>query len=268
MADSERIELYQRLKYTLVTSTYEEVDQILQTLIMKENVGEIYQELFEDCSVNSEGEIVCGGFFANSIPSASLEYALYNLLGWAPESFLLKHKVRKIFITRAVGMAPVYKVPQGIFLLPAVEEIGICNMGLKELPPLTQNCPSLKKLDLSRNALATLPTSFLRFSRLRNLDLSYNFLSEISPLGNRLPALKHLQLQGNHFRSFPENVLVLKHLETLDLRYNEIEKLPDNTRALDSIKTLSLAYNCMEARTEALWEHKSGKEQEQFSLNF
>lgn len=268
MADSERIELYQRLKYTLVTSSYEEVDQILQTLIMKENVGEIYLELFEECSVNSQGEIVCGGFFANSIPSASLEYALYNLLGWAPDSFLLKHKVRKINITHAVGIAPEYKIPEGVFLLPAVEEIRICNMGLKELPSLTQNCPSLKKMDLSRNAIRKLPASFLRFSRLRDLNISYNFLCDIPPLGNRIPALKHLRLKGNNFRKFPENLLVLKHLETLDLRYNEIDTLPENTAAIDSIKTLSLAYNCMDARTEALWEHKNGKKQDQFSLNF
>lgn len=268
MADPDRIELYQRLKYTLVTSSYSEVDEILQTLIMKENVGEIYSELFEDCSVDQQGVIVCGGFFASSIPSASLEYAMYNLLGWAPDSFLLKHQVRKIIIDRAVGMAPEYKVPQGIFLLPSIEEIRISHMGLKELPELSHNCPSLKKLDLSCNALSGLPAAFLRFSRLKVLNVSYNYLQTIPPLGNRLPSLKHCVLKGNRFAQFPENLLVLKQLETLDLRYNEIETLPAGVDSLESLKTLSLAYNRMEARTEALWEHRSRDQEEQFSLHF
>lgn len=257
-----RKEIFERLKYTILTSTYEDVDEMLRTLIMKENVAELYQELFQGCEPDQKGELVPGGFFEAPFPSATLEYAMYNLLGWAPQSFLLKHKIRRIAIKGRLGVSSGFRIPPGIFQLPMVEEIHISNMGISELPVLSSNCPSLKYLNLSRNNLRFLPGQFLRFSRLKTLDLSYNQLSGFPAAGKGLQSLENLHLQANRFSRFPRELLVLKKIRRLDISMNYLEEIESGITELGDLQNLHLAFNQLTPKEEIQWEDFFPKEKQ------
>jgi len=266
MPDQKRKELFKRLKYTLFTAKYPEVDEILQTLIMKENVAELYHDFFSKTRVNNHGEIEYKGFFDSEIPSASLDYAMYNLLGWAPDSFLLKHQIKRVSITRGVGVSEEYSIPSGLFLLPQLESLQLSGMGLIHLPSLSANCSSLKYLDLSRNQISFIPPSFLRFSQLKSLNLEYNHLDQLPPLANRLLSLQKINLRGNQFQTFPASLQNLKKLNYINLSCNKIQEIPKSIREMKNLEHLHLAYNAMDGKEESSWSNL--KEQEQFSLNF
>ncbi|MDA3851020.1 MAG: leucine-rich repeat domain-containing protein [Spirochaetaceae bacterium] len=266
--DSQRRQLFERLKYTLLTSAYDQVDEILQTLVMKENIGLLYQDFFEGCMVDHQGFLVRGGFFSSPFESCSMDYALYNLLGWAPDSFALKHKLRRIHIAGGAGCSENFQIPWGIFRLPNLEELKISHMGLKNLNPLEKNCPSLRILRLDHNELTEVPRDFLKFSRLKILDLSYNHLEGFPSAGHWLRSMESLQLQGNRLEGLPMELSKYSSLRHLDLSMNQIENIDQNFEEVSSMNRLSLAFNRLKAREEAQWEAYFRNNKQQIGLPF
>lgn len=128
-------------------------------------------------------------------------------------------------------------------------------------------CAVLKKLDLSYNEIAELPSqvetlkylmSFkMRHNHLRHfpltlcslesltaLDLSNNELEGCLPeqLG-RLDKLRELGLEGNKLTQLPESIGGLVHLEILRVDSNQLKSLPSTIGSLRSLKTLSAHSN-------------------------
>ncbi|XP_051161963.1 leucine-rich repeat-containing protein 59 [Leptopilina boulardi] len=79
-----------------------------------------------------------------------------------------------------------------------------------------------KHLDLSNNALISLPRTFVTLTQVIKLDLSKNMLTEIPENFGEMIQLKHLDLYGNKISRLPLSLGNLKNLKWLDLKENPL----------------------------------------------
>ena len=106
---------------------------------------------------------VVNGFAGNGTYS-NLEKALNN-----------RHDVRKIRIT----FAQLDSFPDVFDKFPNLEELNLSNNALTSLPPSLFRCKKLKVLLLLRNKLTTLPDELCGLTTLEELSVGYNELKEI-----------------------------------------------------------------------------------------
>ncbi|KAL5012278.1 hypothetical protein ScPMuIL_010829 [Solemya velum] len=90
---------------------------------------------------------------------------------------------------------------------------------VKELAAL----PKATRLDLSCNAITSLPDAFCSLTHLIKIDLSKNLLTELPEHFGSLINLQHLDLLGNQLNLLPVSVCQLKKLKWLDLKDNPLE---------------------------------------------
>lgn len=130
-----------------------------------------------------------------------------------------------------------------------------------------EDLENLKKLDLSKTKVTSLPIEFERIISIEELDLSNNDLkdfdfSELKQLSNlkilkldkcglnkipielfELENLIALQLWDNGIRSLPDELFNLSSLEVLNLGYNEIENLSERISNLENLESFDLSWN-------------------------
>ncbi|XP_058790567.1 leucine-rich repeat-containing protein 59-like isoform X2 [Phymastichus coffea] len=100
-------------------------------------------------------------------------------------------------------------------------DFSLCN--LEEVP--VKEIATVKRfshLDLSNNALTTLPKTFATLTQIVKLDLSKNMLTEIPENFGELKQLKHLDLYSNRISRLPLSLGELKNLKWLDLKENPL----------------------------------------------
>uniref|UniRef100_A0A7S1KLM5 Disease resistance R13L4/SHOC-2-like LRR domain-containing protein n=1 Tax=Percolomonas cosmopolitus TaxID=63605 RepID=A0A7S1KLM5_9EUKA len=86
----------------------------------------------------------------------------------------------------------------------------------------------LKRLDMSRNKLKTIPAYFSRLISLQLLRMSHNQVSSIHPDAfSGLKDLEEIQLDHNDLIQLPQNLGDLKKLARLMLQYNKLKELPE-----------------------------------------
>lgn len=128
--------------------------------------------------------------------------------------------------------------------------LDLSDLSLTELPIEALTLfPSLRKLNIRKNALSGLPSSLAKyFPHLTVLNASQNALTE---LPNEIGALRHLQklqLEGNLIAELPTTMSQLVMLEELDLRENALQLLDEDLGShLPRLKTLLLANNQLSA---------------------
>lgn len=256
VSSSTRQDLFDRLRYTFTTADYQEIDVLISGLRQKENYEALCEEFFQGCHIDSRGNLVPKGFFADITDTAgspALFYAMYELLGSAPDTFLLKHRVSRIkFLGGNLGGN--FRLPQGLFALPQLKVLIVRNMGLTQLPEIASEAKSLRILDLAGNKLTHLPESILKLTDLSALNLSFNSIESLPNMLGRLKSLRLFSLRGNRIVQLPSDWHRMQFLRTLDLAMNRIRSVPDSIATLTSLQDLNLSYNDLEASTEAAWE--------------
>ncbi|ASL47126.1 Outer membrane protein YopM [Burkholderia sp. AD24] len=138
--------------------------------------------------------------------------------------------------------------------------------GLREFPrEIFDLADTLEVLDLSGNALSTLPDDLPRLSRLRILFASDNLFTELPPVlgqceqlsmigfkanrirevsGNALPPLlRWLVLTDNRLDALPAEIGRCTHLQKLMLAGNQLRALPDTLAACTRLELIRLAAN-------------------------
>ena len=253
MTSRERDDLLERLRYTFSVGSYEEIDPLLDALAAKPHIRDLTEEFFAGSSIGERGDLVPGPFFRSDEYPAGLLYAMYNLLGFAPDTFLLKHRVSRVMLDRRTFKGP-FRIPRGLFRLPHLQYLYLTGIGLSRLPADLGRCRHLLVLGLRGNRLKSLPESVLALHRLALLDLSGNRLTSLPPAIQRLTALRILNLQANGLTSLPPEVGRLRHLRKLNVSMNALKKLPEGLVNLPELTELRAAFNDMEARWEATWE--------------
>ena len=115
--------------------------------------------------------------------------------------------------------------------------------GLTELPTeVLALADTLEVLDLSGNALSTLPDGLARCTRLHTVFASYNRYTELPAVLGRLPLLDTLGFKGNRIEVVPAAALA-PTLRWLILTDNRIEALPSTLVDCAPMQKLMLAGN-------------------------
>jgi hypothetical protein len=171
------------------------------------------------------------------------------------------------------------RIPCRILWLPPRSEIRVQRQNLRELPDelmsMTENgveslvlrgnrigslssLPSLlnlQVLDLSENALRTLPVEVGYCCSLRTLILDANQLTEVPRCLASLNALRVLSLAFNALQSIAGSTLAgMRSLVHLALNNNQLQQLPDEIRALHCMHQLNVGHNQLTHLPEEL-EH-------------
>jgi hypothetical protein len=141
---------------------------------------------------------------------------------------------------------------------------------------ILEHAPTVEILDLSRNALDSLPEWLPQLRSLKVLFLSGNRFREVPSVIGRCHSLRMLGMRGcqieqipedalpsslvwltltdNHLRSLPRNIGSAHRLRKLLLAGNHLAELPDSFRALRSLELLRLSANQFEELPAWLFE--------------
>jgi hypothetical protein len=113
----------------------------------------------------------------------------------------------------------------------------------------------MEELDLSYNALGSLPARALKCSQvLQCLKLKHTEVSSYPEQLTALPALTRLNLSRNSIAELPEKFSRLTALTVLDLTHNHIEEFPAAILRLDQLEELKMGRNAMTALPSMLWK--------------
>jgi hypothetical protein len=119
--------------------------------------------------------------------------------------------------------------------------------GLREFPrEIFDLADSLEILDLSGNALSSLPDDLPRLHKLRIIFCSDNLFTELPPVLGACTTLSMVGFKANRIRSVPAAALP-PQLRWLVLTDNEIEELPDELGRRPLMRKLMLAGNRLRA---------------------
>ncbi|KAH8287692.1 hypothetical protein KR054_011727 [Drosophila jambulina] len=128
------------------------------------------------------------------------------------------------------------------------------------LPRLLQQFANLKVLDLSSNAITSLPdavcqlplvTLIAKNNLLTNGSLPKSLLSKLATSGGG-STLKELNLSGNQLTHFPEQVTELRQLKYLYVGGNKISSISKDIWKMQSLHVLSLGGNLISEVPEAV----------------
>jgi len=103
-----------------------------------------------------------------------------------------------------------------------VLDLSMQNLKMFPTADLLPLADRIKRLDLSRNYLTTLPAEIASFTKLSELDLSGNALCELPNEISKCSRISKLILEGNAITNLPEDFVELKRLFHLDLRGNPL----------------------------------------------
>jgi Leucine-rich repeat (LRR) protein len=252
MITTERKEFYNRLKYTIIDSEKEELDEILRTLIRKENSRQFYSELFDGCYIDSAGELVPVGFFSGSEKSVPLSYAMYTMLAYAPDDFILKKGITSIrFLLPEGHRRQLLRFPRRLDFIPNLEQLALLGWDTASVPKELMYCKNLKYLSLRDNRFKILPEPILSIPNLTHLDLSFNLIEELPEKIGSMNSLKVLNLKGNCLKALSSTIEGLTELEHLDISCNHLEVSPDFLKNMTSLSYCNVAYNHLSVEDEA-----------------
>jgi len=115
---------------------------------------------------------------------------------------------------------------------------------------------TLEILDLSNNALCSLPADFDKFKKLRILFLSNNLFTEFPTVLSRCENLEMIGFKANFIENIPENSLPLS-TRWLILTQNKIKQLPNSIGNCIRLQKLMLAGNCLTSLPASLQQCKN-----------
>lgn len=124
-------------------------------------------------------------------------------------------------------------------------QLDLRNCGLEQLPSEVMSlADTLEVLDLSGNALSTLPETLSRLTKLHRLFVSGNRLAILPAVVGRLPRLDTLGLKANQITEVPASSLA-PTLRWLILTDNRITSLPPSLTYCVQLQKLMLAGNSL-----------------------
>lgn len=126
-------------------------------------------------------------------------------------------------------------VEDALAKLPALVSVNLSHNNLHEVPTALLTA-SLRRLDLSHNAITALPRRIYKWTGLETLILCHNQLKAIPPFISHLKGLRELKVSNNRLRCLPAEICKFQRvrLQNLDLSGNPFDASP--TPDLDELK--------------------------------
>ena len=126
--------------------------------------------------------------------------------------------------------------------LSKVKSVSLAGNGIKKLPN-NVGCLHCESLNLAKNRLSTLPSSFAQLKQLRYLIFYENEFEIIPEILTDLTNLKHLDFYKNKITEIPDFVGNMENMQQLFLSFNQIEEIPDTLRNLKRLKYFYIHHN-------------------------
>lgn len=112
------------------------------------------------------------------------------------------------------------------YSMPKLEVLDLCGSNLPHLPESMFNfTPNMRRLDVSKNSLTSLPDTIANLRMLEELNVSKNSLGELPQYLSLLPELTVLDAHANNLKSIPTSLLRAPKLRVLNLSSNLLTKL-------------------------------------------
>lgn len=111
--------------------------------------------------------------------------------------------------------------------VPTLTTLSLASAQIAQLPnELFQQCPSLTKLILNKNHLASLTPQIGLLQKLEHLSIAKNALSTLPPEIGKLVELRFLDARENNINLVPSEIWFCRRLETLNLSSNILDTFP------------------------------------------
>ncbi|MBT5224237.1 MAG: leucine-rich repeat protein [Candidatus Marinimicrobia bacterium] len=187
-----------KIKKFLKQRDYDNIDMGI-TLARSMAEPQIFEDLLVGCNIDKDGNLVRNKTFTGSGPAQPyLDYALWNLIGYAPDDASLDESIQKTKVIKVcinpTNWYDIDRLPQGL-----------CEM------------VNLNTLDLRGNPLTALPPEIGQLKNLEILNLQGNNIEKLPPEIGQLKNLEILNLQGNNIEKLPPEIGLLTKLKLLDL---------------------------------------------------
>jgi Leucine-rich repeat (LRR) protein len=261
MNQSER-KLYYQIKKLITDNDYDKIDEGIDLLVKSNNVS-FFELLLENCFVSNGVIIASPGLTFSAPRQPKIDYALWNIIGFAPKNAKLndtlnKNKIKKIkflsYESYLHNFNHIQRFPLGITEFKNLNKLDCSDARLSELPSEISKNNKLTHLNLKNNRLQELPDAIGTLNNLKELRLENNELICLNPLiGNNIK-LKTLTLSSNQLEFLPNEVGNLKNLQVLELEYNKLKEIPDTISNLKNLTVLTLHNNKLKALTPSIGE--------------
>ena len=121
---------------------------------------------------------------------------------------------------------------------PTMKKLMMAGKGMKELSSKIGEFKELEVLDLTKNALTTLPDELAQLKKLKQIILQRNFFKEFPAVLTKIPSLEIIDFSFNMVESIPEEIGALSNLKEIKFMTNKLTKLPKGIGNLKSLKKL------------------------------
>ena len=148
------------------------------------------------------------------------------------------------------------EIPLSLFQIPMLKHLNVCNNNLTTLPFEEKetsssykpaqwgwNCKCLQSLDVSSNAIYSLPDAVWALPNLEHFDASHNRLTEIGPTVYHNNKLSKIDISYNNLKEVAPFLFLS---EEVNLSFNELTSLPTELWTSESIKVLNVSANFIE----------------------
>jgi hypothetical protein len=119
-----------------------------------------------------------------------------------------------------------------------VKRLDLSNQALQSLPAEIGNFPELLELNISRNKLIVLPAEIKNLKNLRVLRANSNYLQRFPEEITQLSLLQILELYQNKIITIPPSIAALSNLRELELSDNKLTFLPAQIGSLTKVRVL------------------------------
>jgi hypothetical protein len=112
----------------------------------------IFEEFLKDCAINKEGQLVRNKMFSGTGPAQPyLDYALFNLIAYAPEKTNLNKSLKRSNIKslNLYGSKEWTELPSYISSFTSLTSLDLSSCGNLQNVDSLANCTNLTSLDLS-----------------------------------------------------------------------------------------------------------------------
>lgn len=225
----------EKIKKLITTPNYQTIDQGVAYLREMNNSQNAFEILLEGCKYDKDNFIFLEGgsylwlplvpnntFKGNDNEQPFLDYALCNLIGYAPEESKIDDSIHKKNLTVLVlPQIRFSKFPQGILELEFLTSL---HLYIKINSNKDKN-----------NTILPIPDNIEKLANLKSLSWCGN-LNDL-PIGlSKLKKLKKLSLQNNNFETIPEFLFKMTWIEDLMIFGNKLSLLQENISNLVNLK--------------------------------
>lgn len=262
MNQSER-KLFHQIKKLITDCEYDKIDEGIKLLVKSNNVR-FFELLLENCFVRNGIIIASPSLTVTAPKQPKIDYALWNIIGYAPKNAKLneslnKNKINKIsfrcYESYLHNFHYMQKFPLGLTEIKNLNTLDFSNAYISSLPEEISKNKKLTQLNLKGNGIQELPDAIGTLIKLNELLLESNKLKILNPVVGKNINLKILKLSRNQLQRLPNEIGNLKNLQVLGLEDNELKEIPDTISKLKNLKVLTLRNNKLITLTTSIGEY-------------